>query len=451
MRVVSFALLFSLVTAFHTVIPTQVEAAGGLFRAKQFYWSSQADSLWTGLYWPGGAPRTVMGGYQNPPGSANVGAVTPNPSFTAPRSFIKDTTYTFMCGQGTYMCYIGYPNASGSSSIWNAKGSFQKSNPYAPTTTTTVRMRTISDGYDTALMGWPTRTTAALTPMGKYSRIVTIVTPPPTAMYTIATPTEGGCVVTGVTITRPNHCPGTTQFGGEYTRSRGGSIMIWPGSNRFGGTLRYFIGPNSRFYQRITLFQPNVTTATWPGAPTSIQLGTGVPITIGSVERRPGSTGFRYRLTNPSHIYRMVVGTTVPSGDPCSPPGYPSAAVRPPTNTGCQYYRMTARYLFTRAPYTTGMAQAWQPNGRTNTIQTATGYDNRTAMGLNGIVSMVHPRLVHAYLRNQSVNPNNPIRMTWSAARMKKTDFRFLPEPAGVAMLAAGFATLAGLYRLLRR
>ncbi len=34
---------------------------------------------------------------------------------------------------------------------------------------------------------------------------------------------------------------------------------------------------------------------------------------------------------------------------------------------------------------------------------------------------------------------------------MRKIDFRFLPEPAAVAMLAAGFAMLAGLYRLRRR
>jgi hypothetical protein len=34
---------------------------------------------------------------------------------------------------------------------------------------------------------------------------------------------------------------------------------------------------------------------------------------------------------------------------------------------------------------------------------------------------------------------------------MRKIDFRMLPEPAGIAMLAAGFATLAGLYHLRRR
>jgi len=395
--------------------------------------------------------KTGMGAYIDPPASANVGTTAGNPWFTAPRSFIKNTTYTFMCGPGSFMCYIGYPNSSGWYSYWNAQGSFQKNNPYAPTTTTTARPRTASDQHTAGGRFTMTKTTTVPTEMGKYSRVVTVVTPPPTAMYTIDTPTPGGCVVNGGSITKPADCPGTTQFGGEYTRSRGGSIMIWPGGNRFGGTMRFFGGPNARFYQRITITQPNVTTVTFPPAPISVQIGTGVPFTIGSVSIAPSSVGLRYRLTNPYNAYRLVVGNTVPGGAQCSPPGSPSAAVRPPTNTGCQYYRKTAKYMLTRVPYTTGMAQAWQPNGNTNTIQTLSGYDNRTSMGLNGTVSMVHPRLVHTYTRNQSVNPNNPVLMTWSSARSRKIDFRFLPEPAGVAMLAVGFATLAGLYRLRRK
>jgi hypothetical protein len=57
---------------------------------------------------------------------------------------------------------------------------------------------------------------------------------------------------------------------------------------------------------------------------------------------------------------------------------------------------------------------------------------------------MVHPRLVHAY----SVfvpSTGKPIQMTWSSARLRKIDFRFLPEPARVAMLAAGLFALLGL------
>jgi hypothetical protein len=96
------------------------------------------------------------------------------------------------------------------------------------------------------------------------------------------------------------------------------------------------------------------------------------------------------------------------------------------------------------------MARAWEPLGNTNTIQTATGYDNRTPAGLNGIISMVHPRLVHAYTVF-SPSAGRPIQLTWSSARLRKIDFRFLPEPAGFALLTSGLAALASLYRLRRR
>jgi len=90
------------------------------------------------------------------------------------------------------------------------------------------------------------------------------------------------------------------------------------------------------------------------------------------------------------------------------------------------------------------------PLGNTNTIQTATGYDNRTAAGLNGIISLVHPRLVHGYLVSPPTS-GVPIKMIWSAARLQKIDFRFLPEPGAIGMLAAGLSALAGLRRFGRR
>lgn len=414
---------FAVASASLLIAAEPASAATALFRAKRIWWFSQAGS------WTDGAviPTTTQ-----PSAQARVGAITggvnPNKSFTAPRSFIKNTTYTFMCGPGTFQCYIGYPNSSGWYSYWNAKGSFRSQNPYAPTTTTTVRVRTVMDDYKTSIMGWLSHTQMILTEMGKATRTVTVPTHPPTAMYTRITPTEGGC--TGVlTGTNPD-CPGTTQFNGDYTASRGGSIMVTPGSNRFGGTMRFFGGPNARFYQLITIDGP-YTAVTFPPAPTSQQpAATRGPITIGQVTAPPSSAGLRYRLTEPYHISKLI--TQTPSG----------ASV---------YYQKTAQYINTLVPYTTGMFQAWQPNGNTNTIQTSTGYDNRTAAGLNGTISMVHPRLRSTYLRAQSVDPNNPVVMSWASARSRKINFTFAPEPAGVAMLAAGLATLAGLVRLRRR
>jgi hypothetical protein len=215
----------------------------------------------------------------------------------------------------------------------------------------------------------------------------------------------------------------TTTWSGRYDASRGGSIMIWPGKNRFGGTMRFFEGPNDRFQRMITIEGPE-TTITIPPKPLSQQIGTGVEIAIGEVTET--SVGFAYRLTEPNHVNRIVVGTTSMGGP--------------------LYYMRTIHYLVTRAPYTTGMARAWEPNGNTNTIQTATGYDNRTPSGLNGIVSMVHPRLVHAYTEFPP-GSGKPIKMTWSSARMRKIDFRFLPEPAGIAVLAVGLSALVGLDR----
>jgi hypothetical protein len=51
-------------------------------------------------------------------------------------------------------------------------------------------------------------------------------------------------------------------------------------------------------------------------------------------------------------------------------------------------------------------------------------------------------------LIDRSIDPNKPIRMYWSSSRMRKIDFRMLPEPQGMALLVSGLAMLAGLYRL---
>jgi hypothetical protein len=408
-----------------------------LFRAKRTWWFSQAGSWTDGFV----EPRTGKASYE-PPATANVGPTLGNPKFTVPKSFIKNTTYTFMCGPGSFKCYVGYPKSSGWYSYWNGKGMFRPNNPNAPTTTTTVRVRTTQDGYNPTLMGWPTATRTVMTEMGKLSRTVMVADPPPTAGYSRITPTEGGCTGTIASQLPPvgASCPGTTQFNGYYRYNRGGSIMIWPGANRFGGTMRWFSGPNARFYQLITIDGP-FTSATFPPVPLSQQTASSSETLVGEVRAIASSRGLRYQLTEPYHLERRVIGNT-PGGGACTSIG---------GGPDCRYIKKTAQYLATRAPYTTGMIQAWEPNGNTNTIQTVTGYDNRTAMGLNGTVSMVHPRITHSYLIDRSIDPNKPIRMAWSSSRMRKIDFRMLPEPAGIAMLAVGFATLAGLYHLRRR
>ena len=393
------AIAFASTTLLVSAQPASAE--GALFRAKRTWWFSQAASWTDGHVIP---PAGTGKDPYEPPSVAYVGNTHPVRGFTAPKSFIKNTTYYFTCG--FFGCFVGYPHSSWWSSYWNAKGSFRANNPNAPTTTTTVRMRTTADGYDPSLMGWPT-VMRYVAPFG----MVTLATPPPTAMGNPLTP--------------------TTTWGGRYDHSRGGSIMIWPGPNRFGGTMRFFEGPNIRYYAYRPQGGPGypyLYTITFPAKPLSKQIGTGVEFSIGEVTET--YVGFRFQLTRPYYRDRLIIGTTSMGG--------PQYAVR------------TAHYLVTRAPYTTGKVQIWEPNGDTNTIQTATGYDNRTPAGLNGNISLVHPRLVHAY----TVFPpgsGEPITMSWSAARARKIDFRFLPEPHVLSTFAAGIGALWLLRRLRRR
>jgi hypothetical protein len=171
----------------------------------------------------------------------------------------------------------------------------------------------------------------------------------------------------------------------------------------------------------------------------------------------------RFRLTNPGHVLREIVGETDPGNADCSDPAriFPPSSqqkdpqTNAPTNVGCYYYVNVANYLITRAAYTTGHISNWDVFG-TSSFQTETGYDNRyidpSSGGLKGVVSMVHPRLFTAYLVESPAGPSGgAINRTWGSARLRRMDFHFLPEPAGITMLAAGFVTLAGLYRIRRR
>jgi len=410
-------------------------ASSALFRVKRTWFS--------GASWSQVDPPTGKWSYQ-PPAVAGVGSTAPHPAFTAPKSFIKSTS-TFMCAPGTAVCsYQGVRKSTFWYSYWNGKGMFRPNNPNAATTTTTVRVRTTMDGYDPTLMGWPTVTKNVQTGRGRVTRTAMVATPAPTAGGNRITPTEGGCTGPIAAAIPPvgASCPGTTQFDGYYRDDRGGSIMIWPGPNRFGGTMRWFSGPNQRYYKLITV-NGLFSLVTFPPVPLSQQTPSGVETMIGEVVAVPSSRGYFYQLTDPLHRYLRVIGLTT-MGAACTLNDVGSA------NPDCRYIQKTVQYLATRAPYTTGRVQGWEPNGNTNTIWTVTGYDNRTSMGLNGIISLVHPRLTHSYLRDRSIDPTKPIQLVWSSSRMLKIDFRFVPEPLGASMLAWGLAMLAGL-RLMRR
>jgi len=367
----------------HLLVPQPAEAASGLFRMLRTWYGSRSPFTSTDFH------PNLRGPHKAPPAKAYVGATAPAPRFTAPQSFIIDTTYYYACPPG--LCFDGYPESKGWYSYWNLRGDFRPNNPNGATMATTVRFT--NGPVCPAVIGTDgERLPCANPPLGK-----------------------------GTPITP------TTTFSGRYMDDRGGSIMITPGPNRFGGTMQFFYGPNHRYYQLITISSPYITKAYGPG---QSYISADHPSGVG--EWVIGGPLFRYRMTSAGQNRAQ---TTTPSG----------AMVD---------YVKKATYLYTIAPFTTGMIQAYQPVGDTVTIHSYTGYDNRevSTMGgfqLSGIISMVRPRLVHTY--TVPVDPNEPIRMSWSSARTWQMDFHFLPEPGSAVMMASGLVALAGLYRLRKR
>ncbi len=351
MRFYAPPLLFILISTFYTSIPTQADAATGLFAVRRTFYSDGVGV--------GNQTRTAS----FPTASGYVGTSL-LPKFTVPQSVIKDTTGFAECIRGfpgnPGNCLLGYPESKAWYSYWNLRGSFRPNNPYGATMTTTVRF--------------------------------------PTTMGNTGPPFGTGDPVTP-----------TTTFDGRYDSRRAGSIMITPGPNRFGGTMQYFYGPNQRYYQFITIRSVYASKANSAGPPS---ISTYHESQVG--EFVVGRRMDRYQLTS-FYYYKATTGAG-------------------------GYIESTVQYVSTIVPFTTGMITGYQPVGRTTTIHTLTGYDNRTPAGLNGVISLVRPRLVHAYLK--VFDPSDPIYMVSASARAWQIDFHFLPEPSALATLASGVALL---------
>ena len=168
------------------------KAADSLFTAQIGYWGVFSPFLTT---WPHTGPPTKA-----PPASAMVGNTLPQQSVYLQKSFIEYYA-TYYCVPG--QCFPGYPISGGFYDYVNGRGHFRAHNPYGAATTTTIRFATTQMNVPNTGMGAP-------------------VTP-------------------------------TTPFSGRYDFSRGGTIRLEPGPNRFSGSMRLLYGPQSKFYQLITI------------------------------------------------------------------------------------------------------------------------------------------------------------------------------------------------------
>ena len=216
----------------------------------------------------------------------------------------------------------------------------------------------------------------------------------------------------------------TTHFGGAYDFSRYGSIQVWPGAQRFGGTMRYFWGPNHGGYGRNVAAPSPSGRSTWTGA-------------FLRYPNTPNGDNVRTEYED------QYLGATYPGWQ-----GY----VRHLTQTTINGGPVTAKTkgFYSTIPWTTGKVRVSNPVGDYPDVRTLSGYDNRTSDGFEGKLSLVVPWLTRGYYADAA-----SIRVAWQGATINKVTAEFggqtAPEPAGVLLLGAGIVTLAGLYRLRRR
>ena len=372
-----------------------------------------------------GLTETMMGEYLYPPPMAVVAPGNPiGGAFTLPQSFLTFsvvstlTAKTAWPGYTTTYYYIGY----------NGPGKFQ---PNFGSTASNLRLVFPTTGGN------------------------------PTPNYGLGSPLTP-----------------TTTFDGRYDMSRGGSIHVTPGPNRFGGTFRLFFAPEAGWKQYIDYWSP----ALYQGYGYYLCFDDGMyDCTPDTFVSEPGTTaiyeGIRWLLTENGKA--KATTPTTPNGTIPTPYGNAS------------YLTGMRRYLNLIHPWTTGFAKVHNAKGSgrltispepitpqaqgydislggatlsvkkrnynqnfnktlsTLTTTTSTPY-TQVLKGVTRVVSMVRPRLVHDY--NVPVGPSvDPITNIWQAARLHTMKVFFLPEPGRMLMLGAGIAALLGRSRMRRR
>jgi hypothetical protein len=271
----------------------------------------------------------------------------------------------------------------------------------------------------------------------------------------------------------------TTTFDGRYDISRAGTINVTPGPRRFGGTFRLFYGPNAGFYQYVYYFTP------------AVYKGYGKYVCFDEGRFDCAKDTFVSDIGDTTAIYQFtryllnVKGTGTGGGLQSNT----AKATTPTTSYGtdrtpygnASFITGMDRYLNLIHPWTTGFASVnaqeyflvtpqaqgydkslggaditvthydWNQNfNKTlSTITTTTTTTKQYLYGVERVVSMVRPRLIHTY--TVPLDPAEPIENTWNVARMWRLKVFFLPEPAGMLLLGVGIAALLGLSRIRRR
>ena len=272
----------------------------------------------------------------------------------------------------------------------------------------------------------------------------------------------------------------TTTFGGRYDVSRGGSLYVTPGPNRFGGTFQIFSRDSAYWLQFISYITPFF----YEGYGSYFCFDDGAyGCTADTFVSEPGTTaiykGIWWLLTEDGNT-RHNKATT-----PTAPRQATYPTLTPDGNAS--YLRRSQHYLNLIHPFTTGYARAVLPGGNVGSgtiTPMGTGYDinlggatitvpkknyrmeyipslmelvystttpyTQVMKGVTRVVSMVRPRVTWTIV--MPIDPiNNAIENIWSPVRMKRLTVYFLPEPAGMLMLGVGSAALLGLFRMRRR